>query len=382
MSIAWTAVTFLVWRILGEGENRWRTWILAGVVLGLGLISKYTIVLLAFSVVLLLLTEREWRKEFARPKLWVTMLIAALLCFPIIAWNIQYDWPTLKFHLHDRQTGGGGANFTRWGQYWASQAVALGPALFLVVLATGVVAARRFQDRRWRFLLVLSAPTFLIFTAQALYAEFKPHWPAPAYTLMFIGVAEWGRQGFGFAAQSTQKTARIAIAALVLAIVVPLNVVFHVGCVWPVIPKLARAFGAGATWEPKFDPTNDMYGWEKAAEEAKKIREEFAQRGERLPFLSSSRYQLVSQLAFVTQERVWRVSPGRDQYTFWQTDEDLNSIKGEPSIFITDNRFERDPRNDNIFESCEPRPPLDVYRGTELARRFHIYVCKGFRGIQ
>jgi len=377
MGTAWMAVALLSWKILGRGEDRWSTWLVAGLALGLGLLSKYTIVLLAGSVVLLLLTEKDWRVMLARPRFWSAVAVAASLCLPIILWNIGYGWPTLKFHLHDRHTGGGGANFSRWGQFFVTQSILLGPALLVLCWTVWGRGLRRWSDRRWRFLTVLTLPTFALFCLQALFAEFKPHWPAPAYSLLLIGAAELWREGW----QTGRRWVWGAVAALVLVIIVPINILFYAGSVWPVIPKVARLVAPSAPWESKFDPTNDLYGWERAIDEARQLRDEAVARGEAEPFLSSSRYQLVAQLAFASQERVWRVSPGNDQYLFWQTPGEWQPLVGRDAIFITDQRFERDPRGDRVFKDCELKAPVLYYRGSELARQFNIWYCRGFLGL-
>ncbi len=377
MGMAWMAVAFLVWCILGENDDRWSLWVLAGAALGFGLISKYTIVLLAGSVVLLMLSEPQWRVYLLRPKFWLAVVVAALFCLPIVLWNVQYDWPTIKFHLHDRQTGGGGANFGRWGQFFASQLLVLGPALLVLCFGVVAVALRRWSEVKWRFLVLLSVPTFALFCLQALYAEFKPHWPAPSYMLLFIGGAELMRAGW-----QRRPVFWRSVAALILLIFVPLNFLFYCGAMTPIIPKIARVVAPNAPWEAKFDPTNDLYGWDQALIEAEKIRAAFRSRGELEPFLSSSRYQLVSQLAFVSQEQVLRISPGKDQYSFWQTPEFWRPLLGQNSIFITDQRFERDPRGDGVFERCEVQPPFLYYRGEELARQFNIWICYGFLGFK
>jgi len=379
MGAAWMAVCLLAWRIFGEGNDRWETWLLAGICLGLGLLSKYTAILLALSVVLLMLSRKEWRNRFVGWKFWSATAVASILCIPILIWNARYDWPTVKFHLYDRQIGGG-SNFFRWGQFWASQALLLSPALFIVCLGVWVRSLLCWRDPRWRFLLIMSFPTFAIFCVQALIAEFKPHWPAPAYTLLLIGAAAWMREGFGIVNGKARRFTQVTVSVLILVFFVPLNVLFHVGALWPVLPAVARA--ASIPWDPKYDPTNDLYGWKDVIDEARRIRSDFSARGEAEPFLASSRYQLVSQLAFASQEKVSRLGPGRDQYEFWQTPEHWHSLVGQSALFITDNRFEHDPRSDRLFSACELRPPFIVKRGDEVARRFNIWICRGFVGFR
>jgi dolichol-phosphate mannosyltransferase len=382
MGMAWVALLALTWRMLSIDDERLSTWLVAGLVLGFGLLSKYTILLLAASLVLFLVSDHSLRRHLLAKRFWLAVVVAVMCCLPIIIWNAELGWPTVKYHLHDRQSGGGGANFSRWGQFWGSQAIALGPALFLLCLATWVVALKRWHERRWRFILLMTLPTFLLFCVQALFAEFKPHWPAPAYSLVFIGVGELAREGFGFCTERGKNLARGTIGALVLLIFIPLNVLFYVGSIWPIIPKVAHFVAPHAEWDIKFDPTNDLYGWDAVAARVVEIRGEFARNGQPPPFLSSSRYQLTSQLAFATGEVVWRVSPDKDQYMFWQSREKWQPLVGQNALYITDNRYTRDPRSDFIFKSCAEDPAVLVYRGDELAREFHIWRCREFIGLR
>jgi len=388
MGVAWLALLLITWRLLGErgGDDRWALWLLAGAVLGLGLLSKYTIVLLAFSIVLFMVSEADLRKKLLGSRFWCTVLVTVVLCLPIIIWNSELGWPTVKYHLHDRQTGGGGANFNRWGQFWASQTLILSPALFAACLAVWGVALKRFRERKWRFIFLTSFPTFAIFCTQALFAEFKPHWPAPAYSLLFLGVAALLENGFGIHSAKLRRFAVSSFVFLVLIIFVPMNLLFYIGSVVPLIPKLARIvmphLQPQFEWDPKFDPTNDLYGWDEAAKRIHTIQDDFRQRGESAPFVSSSRYQLTAQLAFALQERVWRVSPDKDQYGFWQTVESQKPLLGKNAIYVTDNRFERNPNSDYIFKNCDEQDSVFVYRGTEPARRFHIWLCRDFLGTR
>lgn len=379
MGLAWVLFAYLLWRILIGGHRDLLSWMAIGSVLGFGFLSKYTMVLIAFSAICLMLSERDWRKLFATKGFWLACAIAAALSLPIVIWNAGLGWPTLAYHLRDRQMGGGGANFNRWGQFWVSQAIALGPALLILSLWVWASSLFRWRDRSSRFVLLLSLPTFFLFAAQSLFAEFKPHWPAPAYVLVFLSAGAWLASGFASEARVLHIYFVRSVLALIVAVFLPLNVLFYVSAFYPVLPKLARQIAPQAGWDPKFDPTNDLFGWPEAFARASELRREFVARGEPAPFLSTSRYQLVAQLAFVSGERVWRVSPGHDQYSFWQTADELKALTGASSIYITDNRFERDPRNDAAFASCQETKPMRFERDGEIAHLFHFWICRGYK---
>ena len=77
------------------------TWPLAlalGVTLAAMLYSKYMAVLVAGFV---LLSNLKLLKE---PKVWIAVLLAALLFVPHILWQIRNDFPSLQYHLLDRNT--------------------------------------------------------------------------------------------------------------------------------------------------------------------------------------------------------------------------------------------------------------------------------------
>src|SRR5262249_57817226 len=73
-----------------------RLWIALGVVLGIGLENKVSVLWLGAGLFLgLVLTrERRWLKT---PGPWIASGLAALLFVPHVVWQIRNGWPTLEF---------------------------------------------------------------------------------------------------------------------------------------------------------------------------------------------------------------------------------------------------------------------------------------------
>jgi hypothetical protein len=90
----WALSAYLVVRILNGADRR--IWLLLGVVMGLGLLNKISILWFGFGlfVGLILTPERRW---FLTPWPWLAGMISVALFAPHIAWQIQHDWPTLEF---------------------------------------------------------------------------------------------------------------------------------------------------------------------------------------------------------------------------------------------------------------------------------------------
>src|SRR5262249_40912451 len=76
-------------------------WLAAGLVVGLGILAKYTMVLWLPSLGLFLLTSREHRAWLLQPGPALLTLVAAVCCLPILVWNINHGWMTFwhVFHL-------------------------------------------------------------------------------------------------------------------------------------------------------------------------------------------------------------------------------------------------------------------------------------------
>jgi hypothetical protein len=71
-------------------------WIVLGVLIGIGLLNKYTFFVLGFSLLVSLLITRQ-RSLLKSPWIYVSGIIGLLIFLPHIIWQINYNWPTLEF---------------------------------------------------------------------------------------------------------------------------------------------------------------------------------------------------------------------------------------------------------------------------------------------
>lgn len=100
LTACWAAAIYFMHRIVVREEPR--AWLWLGVAIGLGMISKYTVVLLGTAIVLFVLIDRPSRKWLTRPEPYVAALIALVLFSPVIVWNWQQDWASFTFQSQDR----------------------------------------------------------------------------------------------------------------------------------------------------------------------------------------------------------------------------------------------------------------------------------------
>jgi 4-amino-4-deoxy-L-arabinose transferase-like glycosyltransferase len=101
-ALLWTGCAFVVVRLIKTRNAR--LWVLFGVLAGIGLENKYSIVIFAFALLAGLLLTRQRRILFT-PWLLVGGGVALLIFLPNLIWNITHDWPFIELMHNIRVTG-------------------------------------------------------------------------------------------------------------------------------------------------------------------------------------------------------------------------------------------------------------------------------------
>ncbi len=100
LAAAWAASLYYLERALvaGRSEAWWR----AGLSLGFGAVSKYSIGLLAPVILAFTLWDRPSRRWWRRWEPYVAALLAFAIFSPVIAWNAQHEWASFAFQTSRR----------------------------------------------------------------------------------------------------------------------------------------------------------------------------------------------------------------------------------------------------------------------------------------
>jgi 4-amino-4-deoxy-L-arabinose transferase-like glycosyltransferase len=174
--LTWMLVFFLLVRLLTAENARW--WPGVGVALGVGLMTKETIVALAIGILVgTLLTPA--RRDLRTPWPWIAIALAVLVLSPDLIWQIQHGWPTLSYvHVHHSRIAG---DTSRAG-YLLEQIVLVGP-FAVPLLLMGYVWL--FRTQRFRLLgwacVVAELSMFL--------AGGKSYYPGPTFPFLFAAGA-------------------------------------------------------------------------------------------------------------------------------------------------------------------------------------------------
>jgi 4-amino-4-deoxy-L-arabinose transferase-like glycosyltransferase len=254
----WTLGAFVVVRILNTGNPR--LWLLFGLVCGLGLENKHSLLFFGFGVFAGLLLTPE-RRQLRQPWIWIGGALAVLLFLPHLIWQVSHGWPTAEF-IH---------NATAYKNmvlsplaFFGEQVKQMHPLTFPIWLA-GLVWL--FRSKEFRVLGWIYVAAFLVLITQSS----KAYYLAPAYPPLFAAGA------VAFEAWIRRPVLRAALPILLLAggaATAPL--------ILPVLSvegflRYARALGiplsAGERHEMGALPQHyaDMQGWEEMVAEVARV---------------------------------------------------------------------------------------------------------------
>jgi hypothetical protein len=174
--------------MLGDEPMTPRRWLLAGLSLGLALLSKYTAVSFVGSAFLVLLSTPHGRRCLAGPGPWAAALLALACATPVIWWNWQNDWVSFTFQAG--RASSAGLHPSNFLAIQLGQAAYLLPwtwAAVLVLTARGLV-----KGGRERVFAIFAAPPVAIFGVVGLFTQ-EPlaHWAMPGFLFGFPLLGAW-----------------------------------------------------------------------------------------------------------------------------------------------------------------------------------------------
>jgi hypothetical protein len=369
------------------GGSRWG-WPAAGLMVGLGILAKYTMVLWLPSVGLFLLASSDRRRLFVSRGFWIMTGVAVTCSVPIVWWNIAHDWVSFR-HVQ----GLAGLQEDA-GIRWLGPVVYIGTqcGLFLVfwfiVWAAAMVVHRpwRKTDPGVQYLWWMSAPMFAVFLAFSFKTGGgEPNWPVTAYISGLVLAAPWLVRQLA----SPHVWFRRCVAAN-LVLTCTAGVILTVGAHhsdW-MQPVLVRIAGAPTPQRPqplrRVDPTCRLRGWRRLAAEVDRLRTELRQDGTE-PIIACTNWSLPGEIGFYCQGHPPVYSIGlafgdrHSQYDFWRPNpvSDPRAFVGRTFILVGDAGLEIL----RAFDRVEVTPGA-VYseRGQPIAQ-WSVFIGRGYRGL-
>lgn len=339
-------------------------WLALGVLLGLAALSKYTAITLVISVALTLIVFGRL-EQLRKPWPWLGAVTALLLCAPIVVWNVQHDWISIRYQL-DHGAGGNAWQIRRFLETQAGQFAAYSPGHYVFGWLAAIVAIKNWPrtDAGHRLCIIFGLPILLLFAVSGGYSRGLPHWPA-------LGWAAFAPMAACFIMDRWRRSRAVRIGARLTlgyaaAALLLLNVLGH-------IPVPAPAY---------MHPLEDLLGWDDAALRAVTLREQMArEHPDAEPVIFARRWTHASRLAWYSYpERVIVLSSRNKQFHIWYGE----PAEGQSGILILYLREATSPeqaakRFEDWFENLVWIDSLPVTRGGNPVADFYFYRAFGLK---
>jgi len=83
-------------------NRRTQAWLMLGLSIGLGMLSKYTTAIFALSIVIYMLIDKKAYHWWKHPVIYISAILVVIIFSPNLIWNLQNDWSSLQFQTTRR----------------------------------------------------------------------------------------------------------------------------------------------------------------------------------------------------------------------------------------------------------------------------------------
>jgi hypothetical protein len=312
--LLWAAGAYVLLGIVLEGGDR-RRWLAFGIVAGLGVLNKYSMLFFgAGAVIGLLLTPA--RREFARPWIWLGGAVAAAIVFPHLVWELKNGFPSADFIRNATMQ----KNLPLSpGAFLIEQAMETGIAQTLLWIAGLVAMARASTTPRLR----VFAWSYVVVLAVMLATRSKAYYLTPIYfPYMAAGAV---------ALESLTRTRTLAWMKPALAVVLVVLSAVALPFAVPALPveafiRYEHALGQMPRAEERLPVGDlpqyyaDMFGWEEMVAKIAAIYQTLTPEEQRQTVIYARNYGEAAAIDFfgVRYGLPHAVSP-HNSYWYWGT---------------------------------------------------------------
>ena len=357
----WLLSVFFIIEVFISGQKRY--WLYGGIALGAALLSKYTAVALlpAFFIILLITPkERRWFKSLFP---YFAVLLAALVFYPVILWNMQHDWASFAFQFSHRAEEARPFTLNYMGQLAGSQLGLLTPLIFgfFVYLTYRML---RFREINLLVKYLYLSGFFIIggFVFISLKSLVKINWLLPGYMGWIAAAVLLFPEKIDFKQPLLKYTGAFSVFLIFIVYVMQF------------IPNLP--IGEGNTWS----------GWKDASQKIYKIQQEYG--GQKNCFIFANSYKSASLLKFYLPDQQNTYAQniyGQPalQFDIWETPD---SLKGKDALYIFTDRKEYN--NDlqyvkRYFKSVKLIKTFHYkFMDKTAVRTIYCYLAKDYAGLQ
>ena len=272
----WSLGLLFAYKALFESDNA--AWLMLGVIMGMGLLSKYTFVLFFLSLALFCSSTPSQRKWLTRWQPYVSLGIALIVFSPNLIWNSLHGWVSILFQASHGL--GSRIQFDSLGEFISGQIGILSLFPFILLVIALGLAIKKASDARVAFLLIFFFVPFTVFFISSLQKKVEANWAAPAYVSGLICISILWES---LEKNQNRRLRRFAVFSTAFAVLTCAMVLWHIQK--PFLPLASTN-----------DPASQIRGWKQWAMAIDSVRGNIDP-ARTLP-VTANRYQEAALLAF------------------------------------------------------------------------------------
>lgn len=332
----------------------------AGVALGLGVLSKYTVALILPGVLASFLLFAPLRRWWRSPHLWLAALLALACTAPLIVWNAGNGWASFHKQFGHAFAATVADPLANLLTFVGSQVGLVTPLLFVfVVWAMGWALWNGWRQRRadWFLLGATSLPVLLFFVFHTLDNVVQAHWAGPAYLGGVIAAA-----GIWRSAKPGRALRILLVATPVLGLALTLLV--YLQAATAILPLPAH-----------LDPFRRLGGSQELASALEEARIDHPK-----AFLFVRKHELAGRLAFFLPDHpTIFISEGFVRPSFY-TAAEVAALKGRDGLLVTQVTEGANKDLAPFFARLTVLEVVTLHWGRHAEEHYAVTLAEGYKG--
>ncbi len=339
----------------------WKTasplsWGLLGLVVGVGILCKYTMAAF-FLPALLLLMFSSARRQLLSPWPYLALLLCLVVLWPLVVWNLHHDWINFFHNIGQTVISEGLQIFPSQFLAFVGSQLGIVTPLLLVMMVWALFKLRRQDPLSFWF----SIPLLFLFLIKSIQGKVQANWALCCYLAGLISFSAYFLDRFS-ALNIRQR--RLTIVAV--AVAVCCTIFLYAACLIPFPSKL--------------DP------FSKVRRGSVQLGHEVARLAQNLKpqrFIFSDGYMTASLLAFYVdgQPTTYCVNLDRriNEFDVWPTFHDL---LGYDAVFVLRGDKNMPDQLQDRFQGYQKYLVRTTSTVGEIENIYSVFLCHDFKGME